>query len=50
MDEGSRYFRGLLRETDEKEFDFKGIESKIIRSHPRRNEGNSGMKFVYGTW
>ena len=29
------YFRGLLRETDKKEFSFRGIESKIIRRHPR---------------
>ena len=28
-------FRGLLRDTDKKEFSFRGIESKIIRSHPR---------------
>ena len=27
--------RGLLRETDKKEFSFRGIESKIVRSHPR---------------
>ena len=36
--EGERrvdYLRGLLRETDKKEFSFKGIESKIIRRHPR---------------
>ena len=26
------YFRGLLRETDEKEFSFRGIESKIIQT------------------
>ena len=32
---GVDYFRGLLRETDKKEFSFKGIESKIIRRHPR---------------
>ena len=29
------YFRGLLRETDKKEFSFRGIESKIVRRHPR---------------
>ena len=28
-------FRGLLRETDKKEFSFRGIESKIVRRHPR---------------
>ena len=33
---GVDYFRSLLRETDEKEFSFRGIESKIIRRHPRR--------------
>ena len=32
---GVDYFRGLLRETDKKEFSFRGIESKIIRRHPR---------------
>ena len=29
------YVRGLLREADKKEFSFRGIESKIIRRHPR---------------
>ena len=29
------YFRGLLRETDKKKFSFRGIESKIVRRHPR---------------
>ena len=29
------YFRGLLRETDEKEFSFGEIESDIVRRHPR---------------
>ena len=29
------YFLGLLRETDTKEFSFRGIESKIIRRHSR---------------
>ena len=29
------YFRGLLRETDKKEFSFRGIESEIVRRHPR---------------
>ena len=32
---GVDYFRGLLRETDKKEFSFRGIESGIIRRHPR---------------
>ena len=32
---GIDYFRGLLRETDKKEFSFRGIESKIVRRHPR---------------
>ena len=32
---GVDYFRGLLRETDKKEFSFRGIKSKIIRRHPR---------------
>ena len=32
---GVDYFRGLLRETDKKEFRFRGIESKIIRRHPK---------------
>ena len=34
--EGARgvdYFRGLLRENDEKEFSFRGIKSKIVRRH-----------------
>ena len=29
------YFTCLLRETDKKEFSFKGIESEIVRRHPR---------------
>ena len=29
------YCRGLLRETDKKKFSFRGIESKIVRRHPR---------------
>ena len=33
--EGLTIFRGLLRETDKKEFSFRGIESKIVRRHPR---------------
>ena len=32
---GVNYFTGLLRETNKKEFSFRGIESKIIRTHPR---------------
>ena len=32
---GVDYFRDLLRETDEKEFSFRGIESEIVRRHPR---------------
>ena len=32
---GVDYFRGLLRETDEKKFSFGGIESEIVRRHPR---------------
>ena len=32
---GVDYFRGLLRETDEKEFSFRGIKSKIVRRQPR---------------
>ena len=27
---GVDYFRGLLRETDKKEFSFRGIESEIV--------------------
>ena len=45
---GVDYFRSLLRETDEKEFGFRGIDSKIIRRHPRRNESDSKLKVVYG--
>ena len=33
--EGVDCFRGLLRETDGKEFSFTGIGSKIVRRHPR---------------
>ena len=33
--EGLTIFRGLLQETDKKEFSFRGIESKIVRRHPR---------------
>ena len=32
---GIDYFRDLLRETDKKEFSFRGIESEIVRRHPR---------------
>ena len=32
---GVDYFRGLLMETDKKEFSFRGIESKIVRRHLR---------------
>ena len=47
-DRGVDYFRGFLRETDEKEFSFRGIESKILRRHQRRDESNSGLKVDYG--
>ena len=33
--EGLTIFTGLLRETDKKEFSFRGIESEIVRRHPR---------------
>ena len=45
---GFYYFRGLLWETDENEFGFRGIQSKVIRRRPRRDESNSGLKLVYG--
>ena len=32
---GVGYSRGLFRDTDKKEFSFRGIESKIIRRHPK---------------
>ena len=32
---GVDYCRGLLRETDKKEFRFRGIESQIVIRHPR---------------
>ena len=32
---GVDYFRGLLKEIGKKEFSFRGIESRIIRRHPR---------------
>ena len=38
----------LLRETDEKESGFRGIASKIVRKHPRRDECDSGLKIGYG--
>ena len=31
---GVDYFRGLLRETNDNEFSFRGIESEIVRRHP----------------
>ena len=42
------YFRGLLRETDKKELRFRGIESKIVRRCPRRDETDSSLNVVYG--
>ena len=38
----------MLRETDKKEFSFRGIESEIVRRHPRSYESDSGLKIVYG--
>ena len=32
--EGFTILEVLLRETDKKEFSFRGIESKIVRRHP----------------
>ena len=32
---GVDYFGGLVRQTDKKEFSFRGIESKVVRRHPR---------------
>ena len=32
---GVDYFRDLLRETDKKEFSFRGIVIKIVRRYPR---------------
>ena len=32
---GVDYFRSLLRDTDKKEFSFRGIEIKIVRRHTR---------------
>ena len=45
---GVDYFKGLLRETDEKEFSFGGIESVIVRRHSRWDESDSRLKVVYG--
>ena len=42
------YFRGLLQETDKNKFGIRGIENQIIRSHPGRDESNSGLKVIYG--
>ena len=44
---GVDYFRYLLREIDE-EFGFRGIEGKIVRRHPRRDESDSGLMVDYG--
>ena len=46
--EGLTILEVLLRETDKKEFSFRGIESKIVRRHPRRVESDSGLKVDYG--
>ena len=35
---GVDYFTDWLRETDKKEFSFRGIEREIIRRHPRDSE------------
>ena len=32
---GIDYFTGFLREIDKKKFSFRGIESEIVRRHPR---------------
>ena len=45
---GVDYFRSLLTETDEKEFGFRAIESKIVRRNPRRDESDSELKVDYG--
>ena len=45
---GVDYFRGLLRETDNKVFSFRGIDRKIVGRHLRRDESDSGQKVVYG--
>ena len=31
--------------TDKKEFSFRGIESEIVRRHPRRDESDSRLTF-----
>ena len=35
VERGVDYFTGFLREIDKKEFSFRGIESEIVRRHPR---------------
>ena len=45
---GVDYFRGLLRETDEKKFGFRGMENKIVKRHQRRDESDSGLKVDCG--
>ena len=45
---GVDYFRRLPRESDEKEFDFRGIESKKIRRHLRWDDSDGGLKVAYG--
>ena len=45
---GVDYFTGLLREINKKEFSCRGIESKIVRRHPRSDESDSGLMVVYG--
>ena len=47
-EKGVDYFRDLLRETDEKEFNFRGIGSKIITRYPRLDTSDSGPKVVHG--
>ena len=37
-----------MRKTDEKEFGLRGIESKIIRKHPRWDKNDSKLKVDYG--
>ena len=46
--EGERGVDYLLRKTDKEEISFRGIESKIIRRHPRWDESDNGLKVVYG--
>ena len=38
----------MLKEINEKEYRIRGIESKIVRRHPRRDENDSGLKVDYG--